>query len=158
MGEPRLRLVTFLLRANGLWYDIVVFLLISGCLASLRLILWLLLISHLVYWMQHVFDSLMYILHRLPDVLHAVHQLAWFDHSPGPTHVAASDHHLSNLARTVDLTLIIGNWTLQDLKDDSRFHVYGDASHKSVELAFMGFPGIPHKSCALKKELLESFY
>ena len=96
----------------------------------------------LVHWMQRVLGSLMYILHTRPDVLHAVHQLARFVHNPGPSHVAALDHLLRYLAGTVDLTLIVGNWTEQDLKYDSGFHVYADASHKNVELEFKGITGV----------------
>jgi len=96
----------------------------------------------LVHWMQRVLGSLMYILHSRPDVLHAVHQLARFVHNPGPTHVAALDHLLRYLAGTVDLALIVGNWTEQDLKYPSGFHVYADASHKNVELEFKGITGI----------------
>jgi len=96
----------------------------------------------LVHWMQRVVGSLMYILHSRPDVLHAVHQLARFVHNPGPTHVAALDHLLRYLAGTVDLTLIVGNWTDQDLKYESGFHLYGDASHKNQEMEFKGITGV----------------
>ena len=65
--------------------------------------------------MQRVVGSFMYILHSRSE-------LARFVHNPGPVHVVALDHLLRYLAGTVDLTLIVGNWTDQDLKYESGFH------------------------------------
>ena len=96
----------------------------------------------LVHWMQVVVGTLMYILNTHQDLSHSVHQLARVVHNPGPSHIKALDHVLRYLAGTVDLCLIVGNWTPADLQYPAGFHANVDASHKNTELNFRGITGI----------------
>jgi hypothetical protein len=71
--------------------------------------------------------------------------VACFIHNPGPAHVKSLDDILRYLAETpesVDLCLIVGNWTPVDLKFLDCFHLNADSSHKNVELKFCGITGI----------------
>jgi hypothetical protein len=96
----------------------------------------------LVHWTQVAVGTLMCILNSRPELKRSFYQVARFVHNLSLAHFKAFDYIIYYLAGAGDLCLIIGYQTSVDRRFFLGFHTNADASDKTMELDFRGFPEI----------------